>query len=124
MVTGLNIVCLKKGVNMKIRLTKEQEIKKDWIIEQMGDNFKPIDLPIVENLAFALDRLAFMDSQINDIASLLSDKVYMSSREKMIKQVNDSYKMLGITAQERNKANIDTVKQVENKDPLEALIDV
>lgn len=109
---------------MKIRLTEEQEIKKDWIIEQMGDNFKPIDLPIVENLAFALDRLAFMDSQINDIASLLSDKVYMSSREKMIKQVNDSYKMLGITAQERNKANIDTVKQVENKDPLEALLDV
>lgn len=124
MVIPLNIACLKREVNMKIRLTKEQEIKKDWIIEQMGDNFKPIDLPIVENLAFALDRLAFMDSQINDIASLLSDKVYMSSREKMIKQVNDSYKMLGITAQERNKANIDTVKQIENKDPLEALLDV
>lgn len=106
---------------MKIRLTKEQEIKKDWIIEQMGDNYKPIDLPIIENLAFALDRLAFMDSQINDIASLLSDKVYMSSREKMLKQVNDSYKMLGITAQERNKFKVESVDESE-KDPLLTLL--
>lgn len=106
---------------MKIRLTEEQEKKRDWIIEQMGDNFKPIDLPIIENLAFALDRLAFMDSQINDIASLLSDKVYMSSREKMLKQVNDSYKMLGITAQERNKAKAETINEVE-KDPLLSLL--
>ena len=106
---------------MKIRLTEEQEIKKDWIIEQMGDNYKPIDLPIVENLAFALDRLAFMDSQINDIASLLSDKVYMSSREKMLKQVNDSYKMLGITAQERNKFKAEPTAESE-KDPLLSLL--
>lgn len=106
---------------MRIRLTEDQEIKKEWIIEQMGDNYKPIDLPIVENLAFALDRLAFMDSQINEIASLLSDKVYMSSREKMIKQVNDSYKMLGITAQERNKAKADATQDVE-KDPLLSLL--
>lgn len=106
---------------MKIRLTEEQEIKKNWIIEQMGDNYKPIDLPIVENLAFALDRLAFMDSQINDIASLLSDKVYMSSREKMLKQVNDSYKMLGITAQERNKFKVESTAESE-KDPLLSLL--
>lgn len=106
---------------MRIRLTEDQEIKKEWIIKQMGDNYKPIDLPIVENLAFALDRLAFMDSQINEIASLLSDKVYMSSREKMIKQVNDSYKMLGITAQERNKAKADATQDVE-KDPLLSLL--
>lgn len=106
---------------MKIRLTENQEEKKKWIIEQMGDNFKPIDLPIVENLAFALDRLAFMDSQINDIASLLSDKVYMSSREKMLKQVNDSYKMLGITAQERNKLKVETATDTE-KDPLLSLL--
>ncbi len=105
----------------KIRLTKEQIIKRNWIIKQMND-FKEIDLPIVESLAFALDRLEYMDSRLNDIPSLLSDKVYMSSREKILKQVHDSYKMLDITSQARNKASAE--ENTETADPLEALLNV
>lgn len=108
----------------KIRLTDEQEIKKKWLIDQMGNNLKPIDLPIIDSLAFALDRLEYMDSQINDIPSLLSDKVYMSSREKILRQVHDSYKMLDITPQARNKANAEAIVTANNSDPLEALLDV
>lgn len=108
----------------KIRLTDEQEIKKKWIIKQMGDSLKAIDLPIVDSLAFALDRLEYMDSQLNDIPSLLSDKVYMSSRDKILKQVHDSYKMLDITTVARNKANAEAISTANNTDPLEALLDV
>lgn len=103
----------------KVRLTEEQINKKNWLIEQMGDNFKDIDLPIIENLAFALDRLEFMDSQINDIPALLSDKVYMASREKILKQVNECYKMLDITPQARAKKQAEVVKET---DPLVELL--
>lgn len=102
----------------KIRLTDEQVKKRDWLIEQMGD-FKEIDMPLVEALAFAIDKLEFMDSQINDIQSLLSDKVFMASRDKFVKQVENGLKMLDITPQARNKAKTETAKAV---DPLTELL--
>lgn len=102
----------------KIRLTEEQIKKRNWLIEQMSD-FKEIDLPLVESLAFAIDKLEFMDSQINDVQALLSDKVFMSSRDKFVKQVENGLKMLDITPQARNKAKIEAVKEV---DPLTELL--
>lgn len=102
----------------KIRLTEEQIKKRDWLIEQMSD-FKEIDLPLVESLAFAIDKLEFMDSQINDVQALLSDKVFMSSRDKFVKQVENGLKMLDITPQARNKAKIEAVKEA---DPLTELL--
>ncbi len=102
----------------KIRLTDEQIKKRDWLVEQMGD-FKEIDLPLVEALAFAIDKLEFMDSQINDVQSLLSDKVFMSSRDKFVKQVENGLKMLDITPQARAKKQLETVKEV---DPLTELL--
>lgn len=102
----------------KIRLTKDQINKRNWLIEQMSD-FKEIDLPLVESLAFAIDKLEFMDSQINDVQALLSDKVFMSSRDKFVKQVENGLKMLDITPQARNKAKIEAVKEA---DPLTELL--
>lgn len=102
----------------KIRLTDEQIKKRDWLVEQMID-FKEIDLPLVEALAFAIDKLEFMDSQINDVQSLLSDKVFMSSRDKFVKQVENGLKMLDITPQARNKAKTEAVKEA---DPLTELL--
>ena len=103
----------------KIRLTDEQINKKNWLIEQMGDNFKDIDLPLVEALAFAINRVEFMDSQINDIPALLSDKVFMSSRDKFVRQFENGLKMLDITPQARAKKQAEVVKEV---DPLTELI--
>lgn len=103
----------------KIRLTDEQINKKNWLIEQMGDNFKDIDLPLVEALAFAIDRVEFMDSQINDLPVLLSDKVFMSSRDKFVRQFENGLKMLDITPQARAKKQAEVVKEV---DPLTELI--
>lgn len=103
----------------KIRLTENQEIKKKWLIEQMGECYKAIDEPLIDSLAFAIDKLEFMDSQINDIPSMLSDKVFMSSRDKIQRQFESGLKMLDITPQARNKAKIETAKTV---DPLTELL--
>lgn len=103
----------------KIRLTEEQQEKKSWLIEQMSDNYKEIDEPLIDSLAFAIDRLEFMDSQLNDVPSLLSDRVFMASRDKFVKQVESGLKLLDITPQARNKAKIEAVKDV---DPLTELL--
>lgn len=103
----------------KIRLTEPQEKRKNWIIEQMGDSYKDIDLPLVESLAFAIDQLEFMDSQINDVTSLLSDKNFMASRAKFVGQVENGLKMLDITPQARNKAKAELQKV---SDPLAELL--
>mgnify|MGYP007016820057 FL=1 len=104
---------------MKIRLTEPQQVKKKWLIEQMSDNYKEVDEPLIDSVAFAIDKLEFMDTQINDVPSLLSDRVFMASRDKFVKQVENGLKMLDITPQARNKAKIETAKTV---DPLTELL--
>lgn len=103
----------------KIRLTEEQQSKKKWIIEQMGTNYKAIDEPLIDSLAFSIDKLEFMDSQINDIPAMLSDKVFMSSRDKLQRQFESGLKMLDITPQARAKKQTEVIKEV---DPLTELL--
>ena len=103
----------------KIRLTEQQEVKKQWIINKMGDNYQEIDEPLIDSLAFAIDQLEFMDAQINNVPTMLSDKVFMSSRDKMVRQFESGLKMLDITPQARNKAKIETAKCA---DPLTELL--
>lgn len=103
----------------KIRLTENQELKKKWLIEQMGDTYKDIDEPLLDSVAFAIDKLEYMDSQLNEVPSLLSDRVYMASRSKFVTQFENGLKMLDITPQARNKAKIETAKTV---DPLTELL--
>lgn len=114
-----NIVINERRLIMKIRLTEQQQIKKKWLIEQMSDNYKEVDEPLIDSVAFAIDKLEFMDTQINDVPSLLSDRVFMASRDKFVKQVENGLKMLDITPQARNKAKIETAKTV---DPLTELL--
>lgn len=102
----------------KIRLTEQQEKRKHWIIERMND-YQEIDEPLIDSLAFAIDNLEFMDSQINEVKTLLSDKTFMASREKIVKQVENGLKMLDITPQARNKAKVETAKTA---DPLSELL--
>lgn len=104
---------------MTVRLNDKQIEKRDWIIEQMGDTFKTIDMPLVEALAFAIDKLEYMDERINTLPSVLDDRQFMASRDKFVKQVENGLKMLDITPQARNKANIETAKTV---DPLTELL--
>lgn len=109
----------KGGLIMTVRLNDKQIEKRDWIIEQMGDTFKTIDMPLVEALAFAIDKLEYMDERINTLPSVLDDRQFMASRDKFVKQVENGLKMLDITPQARNKANIETAKTV---DPLTELL--
>lgn len=109
---------------MTVRLNEKQIEKRDWIIEQMGDTFKQIDMPLVEALAFAIDKLEFMDERINTLPAVLDDRQFMASRDKFVKQVENGLKMLDITPQARNKANAEAITTANNIDPLEALLDV
>lgn len=109
---------------MTVRLNDKQIEKRDWIIEQMGDTFKQIDMPLVEALAFAIDKLEFMDERINTLPAVLDDRQFMASRDKFVKQVENGLKMLDITPQARNKANAEAIATANNTDPLEALLDV
>lgn len=102
----------------KIRLTEQQEKRKQWLIERMSD-YQEIDEPLVDVLAFAIDQLEFMDAQINDVKSLLESRQFMASRDKFVKQVESGLKMLDITPQARNKAKIETAK---TSDPLVELL--
>lgn len=102
----------------KIRLTEQQEKRKHWLIERMND-YQEIDEPLVDSLAFAVDQLEFMDAQINEVKSLLSDKTFMTSREKIVRQVESGLKMLDITPQARNKAKVEAAKV---SDPLVELL--
>lgn len=109
---------------MTVRLNEKQIEKRDWIIEQMGDTFKQIDMPLVEALAFAIDKLEFMDERINTLPAVLDDRQFMASRDKFVKQVENGLKMLDITPQARNKANAEAIATANNTDPLEALLNV
>lgn len=109
---------------MTVRLNEKQIEKRDWIIEQMGDTFKQIDMPLVEALAFAIDKLEYMDERINTLPAVLDDRQFMASRDKFVKQVENGLKMLDITPQARNKANAEAIATENNSDPLEALLNV
>lgn len=109
---------------MTVRLNDKQIEKRDWIIEQMGDTFKTIDMPLVEALAFAIDKLEYMDERINTLPAVLDDRQFMASRDKFVKQVENGLKMLDITPQARNKANAEAITTTNSSDPLEALINV
>ena len=87
-------------------------------------DYKEIDNPLVEALAFAIDKLEYMDERINTLPAMLDDRQFMASRDKFVKQVENGLKMLDITPQARNKKEAETAKAVENKDLLEALLDV
>ncbi len=102
----------------KIRLTEQQEKRKQWLIERMTD-YQEIDEPLVDALAFAIDQLEFMDAQINEVKSLLESRQFMANRDKFVKQVESGLKMLDITPQARNKAKIETAKAA---DPLVELL--
>lgn len=102
----------------KIRLTEQQEKRKQWLIERMND-YQEIDEPLVDALAFAIDQLEFMDAQINEVKSLLESRQFMANRDKFVKQVESGLKTSDITPQARNKAKIETAKAA---DPLVELL--
>ena len=103
----------------KIRLNEHQKEKKHWLINEMGDSYKAIDEPLIDSLAFAIDTLEEMDAKINNMPALLGDKIFMSSRDKFVKQFENGLKLLDISPSARNKAKIETAKTV---DPLTELL--
>lgn len=77
------------------------------------------DYDLVVNFAFALEKLRWANRKLNSNEGLFGDRMFMSSRDKFVKEVDSCLKHLDITPQARNKAKAETVKM---QDPLSDLL--
>ena len=81
--------------------TEQENVKE--IINECIDNTNNFDNLQIDTLSFALATLLFMNNKIKSMPSLLGDKVFMSSRDKMNNEVLKYSNALGLTRQQRIK---------------------
>ena len=91
------------------------EIKK--IILSDIDSTTQADFLQIEELAFAWATLEFMNNKIKQLNSLLSDKVFMSSRDKMNNEIQKYSNSLGLNRAQRMKL-VAKIAESKNDDPL------
>ena len=91
------------------------EIKK--IILADIDSTTQADLLQIEELAFAWATLEFMNHKIKQLNSLLSDKVFMSSRDKMNNEIQKYSSSLGLNRSQRMKL-VAKINESTTDDPL------
>lgn len=106
-----------------------KECPKDWtderkqIFNELAENVVdliPVDWELLTLTAISIDKLRYMNDKLDKMNSLLGDKIFMSTREKFVKEVTNYLKMLDITPQARNKAKGEPPKVIT--DPLEKLL--
>lgn len=97
---------------------EEQQKIFNEIIENMT-GLIDIDYDLVVNFAYALEKLRWANRKLNTNDALFGDRMFMSSRDKLVKEVDSYLKHLDITPQARNKAKAETVKV---QDPLTDLL--
>lgn len=89
------------------------------LVENVVD-VESIDYELLTLTVIAIDKLRYMNDKLDKSNSLLGDKVFMSSRQKLVNEVTNYMKMLDITPQARNKAKGEPPKVIT--DPLEKLL--
>lgn len=99
--------------------TRATEIKS--IILNCIDDLSRTDMLQVEELSFAWATLEFMNNKIKTVNGLLSDKVFMSSRDKMNSEIQKYSTSLGLNRSQRMKLTAKLAESTE-KDPLLALL--
>lgn len=92
------------------------------IILSCVDDINHVDMLQVDELAFAWATLEYMNDKIKKINSLLSDKVFMSSRDKMNGEIQKYSNSLGLNRSQRMKLTAKLSEPVE-KDPLLSLLE-
>ena len=97
---------------------EEQQKIFNEIIENMTGLIDS-DYDFIVNFAYALEKLRWANRKLNDNDALFGDRMFMSSRDKCVKEVDSCLKHLDITPQARNKAKAETVKM---QDPLTDLL--
>lgn len=96
------------------------EIKE--IILSCIDDTNTADMLQIEELAFAWATLEYMNDKIKKVNSLLSDKVYMSSRDKMNTEIHKYSNSLGLNRSQRMKLATKLAEPIAN-DPLLSLLE-
>lgn len=99
--------------------TRANEIKT--IILDSIDDTNHADMLQVDELSFAWATLEYMNNKIKNINGLLSDKVFMSSRDKMNGEIQKYSSSLGLNRSQRMKVTAKIAESTE-KDPLLSLI--
>lgn len=107
-----------KEENMEIE-TRANEIKT--IILDSIDDTNHADMLQIEELSFAWATLEYMNNKIKNINGLLSDKVFMSSRDKMNSEIQKYSSSLGLNRSQRMKVTAKIAESTE-KDPLLSLL--
>lgn len=87
------------------------------LIESILDAHNEHDLLQIHELSFAWAMLEFMNERILKIPSLLSDKTFMSSRDKMTNEVQKYSSTLGINRSQRMK-----LEQQSSVNPLAGIL--
>ena len=94
---------------------------KNIILNDIDDTTKA-DLLQIDELAFAWATLEFMNDKIKKVNSLLSDKVFMSSRDKMNSEIQKYSNSLGLNRAQRMKL-VTKIAEPTNDDPLLKLLE-
>lgn len=107
-----------KEVSMEID-NRSLQIKN--IILDCIDDVNNADMLQVEELSFAWATLEYMNDKIKNVNSLLSDKVFMSSRDKMNTEIQKYSNSLGLNRAQRMKLST-KFREPTEKDPLLELL--
>lgn len=100
---------------------RSQEIKN--IILDCIDDVNHADMLQIDELSFAWATLEYMNAKIKNVNGLLSDKVFMSSRDKMNAEIQKYSSSLGLNRSQRMKVNA-KLQETADKDPLLELLGV
>lgn len=90
---------------------------KDLIIDILNNDCNEIDLMTVESLAFAFSTIDYMNQKLEASPSLLGDRIFMASREKLNNEIIRYSKVLGLTREQRARISKLADKK-ENSNPL------
>lgn len=100
-----------------------QEEIKNIIVELLNNDCNEVDLMTVDSLAFAFSTIDFMNKKLTSCPSLLSDRIYMASREKLNNEIIRYSKVLGLTREQRARISKLADKKEESNPLLKILGD-
>lgn len=95
----------------------EQEEVKQIIINLLDNDCNDVDLMTVDSLAFAFSTIDYMNKKLAASPSLLGDRIFMASREKLNNEIIRYSKALGLTREQRARISKLSDKK-ENANPL------
>lgn len=102
-------------------MTKEEV--KQIIIDILNNDCNEVDLMTIDSLAFAFSTIDYMNNKLENSPSLLGDRIFMASREKLNNEIIRYSKALGLTREQRARISKLADKKEESNPLLKILGD-